>query len=203
MVCTEERPPFLEETPALVSGPQVPGVCQRVGSALQGPIPTGLQFSRVGAVLCPLEGPVLGQLCRLAEWDSGLRTLSRETASVSAPRCLSNSAQRTLAEKSLKAKLAYWLYLACPLLPETAGGSGEPLGLSGRGARPRSPAASDQQWEDRLWPSLQTPLPSPDLEENCPRRHPASLTWNHRWPYKPVTVKLKLRMFFKRLHVSS
>lgn len=74
MVCTEERPPFLEETPALVSGPQAPGVYQRVGSALQGPIPTGLQFSREGAMLCPLEGPVLGaalQAGRMGQWASG------------------------------------------------------------------------------------------------------------------------------------
>ena len=74
MVCTEERPPFLEETPALVSGPQAPGVYQRVGSALQGRIPTGLQFSREGAVLCPLEGPVLGaalQAGRMGQWASG------------------------------------------------------------------------------------------------------------------------------------
>ena len=44
--------PFLEETPALVSGLQAPGVYRRVGSAPQGPIPTGLRFSRAG---CPLS----------------------------------------------------------------------------------------------------------------------------------------------------
>ena len=66
--------PFLEETPALVSGPQAPGVYRRVGSAPQGPIPTGLWFSRAGAVLCLLEGPALGaalQAGRMGQQASG------------------------------------------------------------------------------------------------------------------------------------
>lgn len=66
--------PFLEETPALVSGPQAPGIYQRVGSAPQGPIPTGLRFSPVGTMLCPLEDPVLGaalQAGRMGQQASG------------------------------------------------------------------------------------------------------------------------------------
>lgn len=66
--------PFLGETPALVSGPQALGVYWRVGSAPQGPIPTGLRFSRAGAVLCLLEGPALGaalQAGRMGQQASG------------------------------------------------------------------------------------------------------------------------------------
>ena len=69
--------PFLEETPALVSGLQAPGVYRRVGSAPQGPIPTGLRFSRAG---CPLSwsAETAGCCCGSARggWGSPERPLS-------------------------------------------------------------------------------------------------------------------------------
>ena len=45
---------------------------------------------------------------------------------------------------------------------------GDPWGSAGEGPDSVALPASDQEWEDQLWPSLQTPLPSPDLEENSP-----------------------------------
>lgn len=49
---------------------------------------------------------------------------------------------------------------------------GNPWGSAGEEPDLVALPASDQQWEDQLWPSLQTPLPSPDLEENSPPTAP-------------------------------
>lgn len=144
--------PFLEERP-LVSGPQAPGVYQRVGSAPQGPIPTGLRFSPVGTMLCLLEDPVLGaalQAGRMGQQASG--TEQRNGLHLKTPVPVKLSAEDVHRTEP------------CALLPAAAGRARGPLGSAGEEPDPEALPASGQEWEDLNWPSLQTPLPSADLE---------------------------------------
>lgn len=140
--------PFLEETPALVSGPQAPGVYQRVGSAPQGPVPTGLRFSPVGTMLCLLEDPVLGaalQAGRMGQQASG--TEQRNGLHLKTPVPVKLSAEDVHRTEP------------CALLPAAAGRARGPLGSAGEEPDPEALPASGQEWEDLNWPSLQTPLP--------------------------------------------
>ena len=103
-------------------------------------------------------------------------------------------------EKSLKAKLTYQVYLACPLLSATAGRArGNPWGSAEEEPDPVALTASHQEWEDPHWPSLQTPLPSADLEKNYPHDTLSASLRIADGPVKPVTVKIEAKDVFQEI----
>lgn len=112
-------------------------------------------------------------------------------ASISKPRWLSDSAQRTFIGQSYSA-------LLCTAASDRREGSG-PLGSAGEEPDPGALPASGQEWEDPHWPSLQTPLPSADLEKNYPHSTLSASLRIAVGPVEPVAVKNEAKDVFQEI----
>ena len=89
--------------------------------------------------------------------------------------------------------------LCCAPLPATAGRARGPLGSAGEEPDPGALPASGQEWDDPHWPSLQTPLPSADLEKNYPHSTLSASLRIAVGPVEPVAVKNEAKDVFQEI----